>query len=282
MLMDDDDRSQTATGVSLHCDGQSSVSHQLDSLLELAIKGDATALNQLFAPCLPQLRRAAACLLDNPYDREDALQNGLLSALRHLGKFEGRAKFSTWMQAIVMNAAKSILRKQRRQPITFSLDGAHPEDECLCLSDMLSDPRTGLEEQYGQLERSRILDAILQELQPSLRSVVWLCDVQGLCMKEAAECLGLSVPAAKTRHLRAKRFILKVAKEVCPPAPNLGNACLWSTQQSESPRVPEAGGRGSFRGGSTTKRRAIRSGRTSVGLMAAPKSQEPKVRTMVL
>jgi RNA polymerase sigma-70 factor (ECF subfamily) len=214
-------------GVPLHCDGQSSVSHQSDSVFELAIKGDATALNQLFAPCLPQLRRAAACLLDNPYDREDALQNGLLSALRHLSKFEGRAKFSTWMQAIVMNAAKSILRKQRRQPITFSLDGAHPEDECLCLSDMLSDPRAGLEEEYGQLERSRILDAILQELPPSLRSVVWLCDVEGLCMKEAAECLGLSVPAVKTRHLQAKRLILKVAKEVCPPAPNLGNAYQW-------------------------------------------------------
>jgi hypothetical protein len=86
---------------------------------------------------------------------------------------------------------------------------------------MLSDPRAGLEEEYGQLERSRILDAILQELPPSLRSVVWLCDVEGLCMKEAAECLGLSVPAVKTRHLRAKRLILKVAKEVCPPAPIL-------------------------------------------------------------
>ena len=155
-------------GVALHCDGQSSVS----DVFELAVKGDATALNQLFAPCLPQLRRAAACLLDNPYDREDALQNGLLSALRHLSKFEGRAKFSTWMQAIVMNAAKSILRKRRRQPITFSLDGAHPEDECLCLSDMLSDPRAGLEEQYGQLERSRILDAILQELAPIRRLAV--------------------------------------------------------------------------------------------------------------
>jgi hypothetical protein len=46
-------------------------------------------------------------------------------------------------------------------------------------------------------------------------------------MKEAAECLGLSVPAVKTRHLRAKRLILKVAKEVCPPAPNLGNAYQW-------------------------------------------------------
>lgn len=198
----------------MNCSGQSNVSHRLDSLVELAIKGDAAALNQLFAPCLPQLRRTAACLLNNPYDCEDALQNGLLSALRHFSKFEGRAKFSTWMQAIVINAAKSILRKQRRQPITFSLDEPHPEHEYLHLSDTLPDPRAGLEEEYRQLERSRILDRILQEIPPSFRSVVWLCDVQGLPMKEAAECLGLSVPAIKTRHLRAKRLILKLAKEM--------------------------------------------------------------------
>jgi RNA polymerase sigma factor (sigma-70 family) len=152
----------------LQCNGPSSVSLESASLFRLAIRGDATALNELFAPCLPQLRRTATSILGHVhYDGEDALQDGLLSALRHLRKFEGCAKFSTWMQTIVINAAKTRLRKRSRDPITFSLDEPHPEYEHLCLSEMLSGPLVGLEEQYGQLERSRILDTGLQVLPPA-------------------------------------------------------------------------------------------------------------------
>ena len=242
----------------MSCSVRSSVLPQSDSLIELAIKGDAAALDQLFVPYLPQLRRTAASLLDNPYDCEDALQNGLLSAFRHVSKFEGRAKFSTWMQAIVINAAKSILRKKKRQPTTLSLDEPLSEHKGLHLSDTLCDPRVALEEDYGRFEQSQILGMLLQEIPPAFRSVIWLCDVEGLCMKEAAEFLGLSIPAIKTRHLRAKRLILKLAKEVCPQTSDLGKFRQPSEQPSGAPRSWKAGKSGSSRNCSVSKIRRAR------------------------
>jgi RNA polymerase sigma-70 factor (ECF subfamily) len=179
---------------------------------EAAVKGDAPALDRLFSSCIPQLQRTAARLLCCPQDSEDALQDALLSAFRHLSKFEGRAQFSTWMHTIVANAAKSILRKQRRRPLMSSLDEPQPEHEGLRLSDILPDPRAGLEEGYARAERSQLLALFLQNLPPTHRSIVLLCDVEGLCLQEAAKRLGLSLSAVKTRHLRANRFILNVVK----------------------------------------------------------------------
>ena len=265
----------------LHRDLQSSVSREPDPLIESAKQGDANALNQLFAPCLPQLQRTAARLLGNPHDCEDALQDGLLSALRYLDKFEGRAKFSTWMQTIVMNAAKSILRKRRRQPITLSLDEPHPEHQDLCLSDMIADPRDGLEEEYAQFERSRILATILDVLPPASRSVIWLCDVEGLCMKDAAEWLGVSVSAVKTRHLRANRLVLKVARE-CSAGVQLGSACQSAARHFAVPPAPEATKHVCRRSRSRSKRHVVRSSfERNESLTAGSKRQESKVAAMV-
>jgi RNA polymerase sigma-70 factor, ECF subfamily len=188
------------------------MSDRAAALVPLAVNGDTGALNELFTRCMPQLRRTAARMLSNPQDSEDALQDGLLSGVRHVSKFQGRSRFSTWMHSIVANSAKSILRRQRCRPLTYSLDEPHPENETLTLSDMICDQGSGVEEHYGRVERLSILASILQKLPATHRSIICLCDIEGLCMEDAAERLGLTVSAAKTRHLRATRFLSKIAR----------------------------------------------------------------------
>ena len=263
--------------------GQSGATDELDPLISMAIKGDTLALEQLFEPCLPQLRRTAGRILNNPDDSEDALQDGLVSALRHLGKFEGRAKFSTWMQTIVANAAKSILRKRRRGPMTLSFDEPHPEYEYLCLADLLPDPSARTEEQYDRLERSRILDVLLQGISPAFQSIIWLCDVKGLSLKEAAGRLGLSVIAAKTRHFRAKKLILNAAKEAFPNGLSGIGSCQFTGQPLGPPRVPEGNG-SSRRFRSPARKRDVAGALPpkSASLMTDSKSQRSEAMTMVL
>ena len=181
------------------------------ALIPTTLKTDAR-LNEMFTRCLPQLRRAAARLLSNRQDSEDALQEGLLSGVRHASKFEGRSKFSTWMHTIVVNSARSTLRRRRRQPMMTSLDEPHPENPTVTLADVLCDHGVGLEEHYRRVERQRILADIVQHLPPAHRSIICLCDLEGLCMREVARRLDLSISAAKTRHLRASRFLLRLAK----------------------------------------------------------------------
>jgi RNA polymerase sigma-70 factor (ECF subfamily) len=200
----------------LNSNPNSSNGYDSDCAFDLAIKGDTVALDRLFALCIPRLRRTAARLLCNVQDAEDALQDGLLSAFRHLNQFRGRAQFATWMHTIVVNAAKSKLRKLRSQPLISSLDEPVPEHDDLRLVDTLADPRCNLDEEYAWVERSQILSGIMQELPPASRAVIRLCDIEGLQMKEAAVRLRVSVSALKTRHLRANRLILKIVKEAQP------------------------------------------------------------------
>src|SRR5215468_11349400 len=60
----------------------------------------------------PRFYRIAANRLSNMADAEDAVQDALLSALRHVQQFRGQAKMSTWLTTIVINSARMKLRKR--------------------------------------------------------------------------------------------------------------------------------------------------------------------------
>jgi DNA-directed RNA polymerase specialized sigma24 family protein len=128
--------------------------HESDSVLGVAIKGDASALDQLFAHCMPQLQRTGARLLGNQQDSEDAVQDALLSVFRHLHQFQRRAQFSTWLHRFVVNAAKSKLRTQALRPLTSSLNGLLPSRGDLHVEDILADPRPHPDEECIHRERS--------------------------------------------------------------------------------------------------------------------------------
>jgi RNA polymerase sigma-70 factor (ECF subfamily) len=196
----------------LHC--ELSVGESSNRELASIPGTDAAAIDQLFAPCIPRLRRVAARLLRNPDDAEDALQDGLLSAFRHLDQFQGRAQFMTWMHSIVTNAARSKLRHELSRPFLYSLDEPSSTRDNTSLGDTIMDPRSNLDDQHTHVERCQILAAALRELPAKLRAILVLCDIEGYRVKEAAAKLGLSESAVKTGHFRANRLLQKRAREV--------------------------------------------------------------------
>src|SRR6202041_2851189 len=99
-----------------------------EQLIERGLNGDARALDALFARDSRALYQTALRVLGNPEDAEEALQEGLLSAYRNLGRFERRSQFSTWLTRIVINAALMRRRSKRARP-AVSLDETPREDE---------------------------------------------------------------------------------------------------------------------------------------------------------
>src|SRR5260370_38134998 len=93
---------------------------------------------------LARFRRIALRLLGNIADAEDAVQDAFLSAFTHLDQFRGQAKMSTWLTAIVINAARMKLR-QRSPQAQISLDQTHVEKN-LVLAEMLTDHQPKPEE----------------------------------------------------------------------------------------------------------------------------------------
>ena len=55
---------------------------------------------------LPRFHRSAYRLLGNAADAEDAVQDALLAAYKHLDQFRGRSQMSTWLTTIVCNCAR--------------------------------------------------------------------------------------------------------------------------------------------------------------------------------
>src|ERR1700682_471281 len=99
-----------------------------EQLIDRGLKGDARALDALFARNSRALYQTALRVLGNPEDAEEALQEGLLSAYRNLPRFERRSQFSTWLTRIVINAALVRGGGKRSRP-AVSLDDFTGEGE---------------------------------------------------------------------------------------------------------------------------------------------------------
>ena len=118
-----------------------------------------------------------------------------------LSEFQGNSRFYTWLVRIAVNQALMKLRKRR--PNQVSLDEDIDTGEETIPRDV-EDWGPSPEERYEQAELSGILSGVISELDPSFRIVFQLRDIEELSTEETAEALGLSVPAVKSRLLRAR------------------------------------------------------------------------------
>lgn len=178
-----------------------------DQLVCLTTSDGGESLNELFGDCMPRLFRVADCVLRNCHDSEDALQDGLLSALQHIDQFKGNSEFSTWLFSIIRNSALAKLRKRRAHPMVSLDDQASEGDADLCALEGSADPRPDPERVYAQAELSYLFARILEGLPANYRAIIRLCDFEGFSGKEAAEGLGLSAAALKAQHHRARLAI---------------------------------------------------------------------------
>jgi RNA polymerase sigma-70 factor (ECF subfamily) len=183
-------------------EGNRDTDRQPDEGLRRALNGDREALGRLFALHMPQLYRIAFRILGTPQDAEEALQDGFLGALRHLGEYECRSRFSTWLTRIVINTALMQLRKRRRE-VLMSFDQNLDRDE-IDLAVTVTDPRPNPEEIYKWKERFQTFERGLRKLPAGYRSIFWLRDIQGMSTQEAADILGVKTGTVKSRLRRAR------------------------------------------------------------------------------
>src|SRR5580704_18687683 len=158
-------------------------------------------LDSVVSRYLPMFYKRAFRFLGNATDAEDAVQDALLSAYKHLGQFRGQAQLSTWLITIVTNAARMQLR--RRRGSYLSLDEEHGEDG-LTFSERLPDSKPSPEEVCSTAEaRNRLVEGV-KRLSPKLRQAFQLRDIDGLTTKEAALVLGVPQGTVKAQLARAR------------------------------------------------------------------------------
>jgi RNA polymerase sigma-70 factor, ECF subfamily len=171
-------------------------------LIRAGQQGDRQAVETLFRRYQRQLFQTALRVLGNAEDAEDALQDGLLSAFRNLGRFEGRSQFSTWLTRIVINAALMRRRSAKARP-AISLDET-PREEELPASERFADDGPNPEQVFAGTELREMISANLDELSPLLRTAFLLREVEGYSTGEAAKKLGVTENTLKARLWRAR------------------------------------------------------------------------------
>jgi RNA polymerase sigma-70 factor (ECF subfamily) len=155
---------------------------------------------------LPQFRRVAMRWLRNPEDAEDAVQDAMLSAFKHIAAFDGRARLSTWVMAIVINAVRMQLRRRPRCHFV-SLDHA-PEEGRWTISEMLADPRPTPEQTVAHNEL-RDLAARLTCGLPNAQQAAIRLQRDGLSIREAAETLGVPEGTLKAQLARGRARLMQ-------------------------------------------------------------------------
>ena len=172
------------------------------ALVTQARQGDSEAFNGLAERYQRNIFRLAQNITQNREDAEDVLQETFLKAYEHLPEFHGDSKFYTWIVRIAVNEALMKLRRKKPER-TVSLDeDIKTEDDSLPRE--IADWSPNPEQQYTQAELREILSKTIQGLPPGFRTVFVLRDVEGLSTEETAAALELSVPAVKSRLLRAR------------------------------------------------------------------------------
>jgi RNA polymerase sigma-70 factor, ECF subfamily len=172
------------------------------ALVQAAKAGDVGAFEQLVKRYDRNVFRIAQHITQNREDAEDVVQEAFLKAYGNLKQFQGQSKFYTWLVRIAVNEALMKLRKRRPERMV-SLDEEVKTDED-SLPREVADWSPNPEQQYTQAELRDILTRTIQGLPASFRTVFVLRDVEGLSTEETAEALELSIPAVKSRLLRAR------------------------------------------------------------------------------
>ncbi len=171
-------------------------------LVDAARGGDVGAFEQLVKRYDRNVFRIAQHITQNREDAEDVVQDAFLKAFQNLGQFQGQSKFYTWLVRIAVNEALMRLRRRRPERMVSIDEDVQTEDDSIPRE--IADWSPNPEQLYNQGELKEILQKTIQGLPESFRTVFILRDVEGLSTEETADALGLSVPAVKSRLLRAR------------------------------------------------------------------------------
>jgi RNA polymerase sigma-70 factor, ECF subfamily len=175
-------------------------------------------MQEVLSVRLPSFYRCALRVLGNAADAEDAVQEALFAAYRHIDQFRGQAQMATWLTTIVRNCALMQLRKRTRQ-IHLSLDEPTGEQEQHFVFERLADGRPSPEDECRNFELCARLHKSVARLSPTLRRTFQLRVMNGFSIFETARILGLPRGTVKAQLARARA---KIARHMRPAiAPRL-------------------------------------------------------------
>ena len=194
-------------------------------LIRNILDGRRDLFGDLITPHLTPLRRTVRATIGGHPEVEDIVQQTALKAFIHLDQFRCEARFSTWLIRIGLNEARAWRRKCGSSRL---LAPDVPTLTQLPVADQRHSPLV----EFQRSEASVRLHTALAWLPEKYRIVILLRDLEDLRISEVAQRLGLTIPAVKTRHMRARQKMakfLRPLRQSRPPSARLPMIGLGDT-----------------------------------------------------
>lgn len=193
-----------------------------EDLIRRIRDGEHDLFYELVRPYERRVYAAALAILRNPADAEDAAQESMLKALKHIRQFRADARFSTWLIQITVNEAR--MKRRREQTRAMDPIADRQDEEGNYVPRDFADWREVPLETLERKEVRQKLAESMHALGEKYREVFVLRDMQHLSIEETAKALGISHASVKTRLLRARLMLRDML------APGLGGR--WSSKLS--------------------------------------------------
>jgi RNA polymerase sigma-70 factor (ECF subfamily) len=191
-------------------------------LIQRIRDGEQELFYELIRPYERRVFAAAFAILRNQADADDAAQEAVLKAFKHLRQFRAEARFSTWLIQITVNESRMRRRKEHASLMEPIVD--REGDEGSYKPRDFADWREIPSETLERKEIREKLAEALSSLGQIYREVFVLRDMEQLSIEETAKILGISTASVKTRLLRARLMLRDLL------APGLGGP--WSSSLS--------------------------------------------------
>jgi len=200
-------------------------------LIAQILAGRKELFHELIQPYERMVYMTEFSIVRNDTDAEDCAQDAVVNAYRHLGKFRGEAKFSTWLATIAVNEGRQHLRRLKRakeDSLDEPIEGEEQEFTPAPLTDWREIPLEALERK----ELREALRSAVAELPGIYRQIFTLRDLDELNVAEAAAALGINENMVKVRLHRARMMLQKrlapYLKNTAPARKSFWRRMPWS------------------------------------------------------
>jgi RNA polymerase sigma factor (sigma-70 family) len=185
-------------------------------LVTWAQNGEYLAYVELCSRHREMVFRTVLRITHNRDDAEDVIQDSWMRAFTHIGTFDGRSAFSTWVTRIAINSALTMMRRRRTRRELSLDDPVDPDNRKVI--EML-EPSRNPEESCLETERVRLVRQAIKRLPSKLRTAIELRQSQDGSVSELAMLVGVSVPTMKSRLVRARLRLRKSLSKVLKGRP---------------------------------------------------------------
>lgn len=185
-------------------------SEELHDLIVASKNGDEQALSRLIASYAESVHGLIFSIIGDRHVVEDLAQETFLRAITALHQYEFRAPFRSWLYRIAVNLCRDHFRRKKVRRIVSHYEKEDNQADENILIDHGENPDQYLERE----EKRRHIEAALDQLPPTLRTVFVLRDIQELSYEEIAGMMSWRLGTVKSRLFRARKELAQILSPI--------------------------------------------------------------------